>query len=418
MQKKRNGTEIVKEMTGGRHWWALKAAAIDAWIDTLPTSTKDYQYGPLASIGEPWDGASDITVYPTEFAKGITITGGKIAHFLDEIANIIDRSQIERIRKPTAADVRVCKSFIGNGTCIVFDIDFIDFIFPVAMFSDPIFSSSISNPSVTHVVSRFMRLFSHVNKQRDAIARKERRLRDALEKTASAFCGDVSPLWLRRSPMPACEALRHFNKYCYNISMIMLDSNLEWTPVSDDSIYTKRDVSNNYSFHFKQQKIRSKKLTLLDEWGSEGFVTEEALSLLIERNVCPKFALDTLRKIHSSSEAIKIDFCNEQLGKFMRLFNNIRLFNGVIEPYFNFENGNYCSGFLTLSNLLPETILACLKGKKLKQIIDHPAFNKSESVVSKVITEFDQIRLKHKVKLHTIESACRIFESQPVSQST
>ncbi len=416
MQKKRNGIEIVNEMTGGRHWWALKAAVIDAWAETLPSSTKEYQYGPLASIGKPWDGASDMTVYPTEFSEGISIPSHEITHFLEQIGNIIDRSQIERIRKPTAADVRTCKSFVGNGTCIAFDIDFIDFIFPIAMFSDPIFSNSISNPSVGQVVSQCMRLISHADKQRDAIARKEGRLRDALEKTASAFCGDVSPLWLRRSPIPACEAPRNLNKYCYNISMITLDSNLEWTPVSDDSIYTKRDILNNYSFYSKQQKVRSERLNRLKDLGSEAFVTEEALSLLIEHNVCPQFALDNLQKINSSGESINLDFLTEKRSHLIRIFNNIRLFNGAIEPYFNFPNGNYSSGSLTLSNLLPETVIACLKGGKLKQIIDHPAFNKSKSVVSNVITEFDQVRLTHKVKLHSIENACRIFKSQLVCE--
>lgn len=401
MLQQKNGAEIVAEMAEGRAWWRLSAADIKPWSDMFTPSTLDPLENPTAWIGTPWDQKSDVTL--RESTETI-IKARKIENILHKIRKYLTESQISKINLPTEFDVRICFGKWCRHEMVVIDIDLIDFILPLGISSMAEVGPCAMDTS--QIASKFVQFIKLADQKRAIISRKEVRFREALENTVSKLNTGASPLWLRRHPIPADADQSEFNDYCYAISYIELDQNLHWSPRSDGSIYTKKEITEYYSYFYKDQRKRAQRVSLLDAYNTEGLVSDVALALLVEHGISPRKALLNAKAAVLDGEQYEIGQSREKNRAI------IYLQDGALEVHLAFDGGNYSSGNLTLFRAFPDTIVACLKGRRLGDIVGHPAFMASKAVARTVSTDFGQLNIRHDVKMHTIEEASQIYQQR------
>lgn len=208
---------LVVDMTADRNWWRLRAADVESLVSRSGGSSVRWSRNRIEWVGVSWDGASPLRV--GEHA----VVGGAIKRLLSQLEPKIEKLNVPSVRAPTAGDVRACAAGLGEHERLTIDVDFEDFILPIAIAATAFDGAPASLGSITEGVLRHVEAAA---RNREPIARREAALRRALEETSQRIGAGCAPLWLRLDPAafderPDLSLSRH-----YKLVMTVLDDSL------------------------------------------------------------------------------------------------------------------------------------------------------------------------------------------------
>jgi hypothetical protein len=395
MGKHIDGTAIVAGLAHGRPWWKLGARDVAPWARSLhPSATRD-RVSCIEWAGDEWNGASDIQV------RDHVVPGADVMLLIEELRRLLSQTQIDCIALPDAGSVRQNLTGIGPRQALTFDFDFGDFVLPLCIeerhFGHPPYDS------MTAVAVRMIEILFTAVRDRRRIAKRELRLRLALEETVARIGNGAAPLWLRMDSFLIDNDPRNLATSPYLMLLLRLDSCLEWSPLGDERIHTVKQIRAYHGFEAPRHRRRAQVLNEQTATGSRGSISEIALSLIEEQGLEPS---DVFEQVHSATlagERWSVQFVRNGQAEVLYFED------GAVHASIRFDGGHYNAGRLTLWGDYPETLATAAKGRPLASFVDHPAFLATGVKVSSASSTSEAMDLKHKIRLIPLEAALRKF---------
>ncbi|MEG4930202.1 hypothetical protein QUA99_25240 [Microcoleus sp. F10-B2] len=373
-------------------WWKIHASDIHPWVQSLTPAAKEWASRNLRLIGTPWDGRSDVSVGFSD--KSQIISAEKIRDVLSRLNSYINYNPELQVQPVNAENVRLYSEnyYLDNAICI--DIDMTDYILPIG-----ITYADICRPN-THsegfILENMIELIQRARSLHKKIVDKETRFRRTLEEVSVNIGNGVLPVWLRRNAISLSEDRSYFVEMPYVMVLVTLDQNLLWFPEGHDSVKNVKTIRSYYNYIRKTQCDRLDRLMNIAQSESIGMVSDVALATI------DHLGLDlvaTYEKAREHALETKNDYLSFKLGAYEdRLYWR----DGVLDLMIIFKTGIYHKGQLQMLVNMPETVIAALKGRRLAEVVDHPAFAKVGMTIKSVSAD-QGITLKHSVTLYPVE---------------
>lgn len=357
------GAEIVKNlpavMTADRDWWRLRAGDVESLALRSGGSPVRWSRNRIEWAGVSWDGASPLRV--GEHA----VAGGAINRLLSQLKPKIEKLNIPSVQAPTAGDVRTCAAGLAEEERLTIDVDFEDFIFPIAVGATAFVEAPALLDSVTEGVMRHIEAAAW---NREPIARREAALRRALEETSKRIGLGCTPVWLRLDPVAFDERPNPPFSRHYKLVMTVLDDSLSPSLSLPDAVWTVADIRAHRRLHVHAQRRRAAALSAFRKSGSGGTMTETSLALV------DALGLDPFETLHSAHVARIRDPRGALHIEKWGCTNSLSWIEGVLRTSIQFPQGQYDDGELTLNGDHPDSLALACEGRPLTAIIEHPAF--------------------------------------------
>jgi hypothetical protein len=278
---------------------------------------------------------------------------------------------------------------------LTIDFDFGEFILPISI-RDFVLADK-QKASVQGIAASMLGIIERAEKLQDKLARREIRMREALEASAAKLGSGVAPLWLRMEPVPVFEELRDLTRRRYNLLLVTLNECLMWSPISDVAVDSMTKIRGLYSSYSQQQRVRAARLAELEASGSEGWISEVALAMIEERGLNPRVVFEQARQSSLADRNGAIEF-NRNGDREMLSYRD-----GALVAMFSFPGGAYSHGTLFLDGQYPETLASAGKGQPLSKFVDHPALCATGVKVRKAQSLLSALMLDHTVCMIPLE---------------
>ncbi len=371
---------LVVDMTADRNWWRLRASDVESLVSRSGGSSVRWSRNRIEWVGVSWDGASPLRV--GEHA----VAGGDIKRLLSQLKPKIEKLNVPSIRAPTAGDVRACAAGLAEHEHLTVDVDFEDFILPIAITATAFDGAPASLGSITEGVLRHVEAAA---RNREPIARREAALRRALEETSQRIGAGCAPLWLRLDPAAFDERPDPSLSRHYKLVMTVLDDSLSSSPSVPDAAWTVADIRDHLRLHGHAQRRRTVARSALQKSGSRGTMTEISLALV------RALGLDPFEALHSAHVARIQDPRGALHIRRWGCTNSLSWIEGVLRTSIQFPQGRYDDGELTLYGDHPDSLALACEGRPLTAIVDHPAFGADEFRISSAEMSDDGLWLCH-----------------------
>lgn len=371
---------LVVDMTADRNWWRLRAADVESLVSRSGGSSVRWSRNRIEWVGVSWDGASPLRV--GEHA----VACGAIQRLLTQLKPKIEKLNVPSVRVPTAGDVRACAAGLAENERLTIDVDFEDFILPIAIAATAFDSPPDALNSVTEGVLRHVEAAA---RNRKPIARREAALRRAVEGTSNRIGSGCMPLWLRLDPAAFDERPDPTFSRHYKLVMTVLDDSLSSSPSVPDAVWTVADIRDHLRLHGYAQRRRTVALSALRKSGSRGTMTEISLALV------RALGLDPFEALHSAHVARIKDPRGALHIRRWGCTNSLSWIEGVLRTSIQFAQGQYDDGELTLYGDHPDSLALACVGRRLTAIMDHPAFGASDLRISTASPWDDGLCLCH-----------------------
>ena len=367
-------------MTADRDWWRLTAGDIDTLASQNGGSSARWSRNRIEWAGVAWDGASPLRI--GEHA----VAGGAISRSLSQLKLKIEKLNVPHVKAPTVGDVRACAAGLAEEERLTIDVDFEDFILPIAIGATAFDGAPASLGFVTDGVLRHVEAAA---RNRAPLARREAALRRALEETSKRIGGGCAPLWLRLDPAAFDERPDPSFSRHYKLVMTILDDSLSTSPSLPDAVWTVGDVRDHWRLHNHAQRRRAGALSAFRNSGSIGAMTETSLALV------RALGLDPFETLQSAYAARTRDPQGALQIRRWGCTNSLSWIEGVLRTTIQFPQGRYDNGELTLYGDHPDSLALACEGRPLTAIMDHPAFRASDLRISSASITDDGLCLCH-----------------------
>jgi hypothetical protein len=360
-----NGIDIVRRLAGGRQWWRMRASDLAPWLKKLPTSSARQSESCTDFVGDLWDGFSDLTVGETS---------------VDELGRGIEILQFTEVTPPDHTSVRQCRLGYGSARVLAIDVDFGSFVLPLCIKEKHL--RLHDDASVASSAAGMLALIAQVHDRKDAVTKRELRLRRTVEETVGRIGHGAAAIWFRMDPLPFDDVVSSITYRPYVLLLVTLNDQLIWAPVGTRHITTTKAIRDHCGDYRRTQRRRNAALAIIQEHG--------------------------LRPIDVFAEAAAL--AAEDRGAGVRFTHGARhetLYHreGTLVPIMGFDGGHYVDGTLTLPGNYPEMMASGVKGKPVSSIVGHPAFRRSGVAVKGGEWHSDRLSFQVKDELIPIEVA-------------
>ncbi|MES3150833.1 hypothetical protein [Sphingomonas faeni] len=371
---------LIADMPASRAWWRLRAADADSLASRSGGSSVRWSRNRIEWVGKPWDGASALRV--GEHA----VAGGAIKRLLSQLKPKIEKLDVPSVKAPTAGDVRACVAGLAEDERLAIDVDFEDFILPIAIAATAFDGPPASLGFITEGVLRHVEAAA---RNREPIARREAALRRAVEETSKRIGAGCTPLWLRLDPAAFDERPDPPFSRHYKLVMTVLDDSLSSSPSLPDAVWTVADIRDHQRLHGHAQRRRKAALSAFRKSGSSGTMTETSLALV------QALALDPFETLQSAHVARIRDPSGALHIRRWGCTNSLSWIEGVLRTSIQFPQGQYDDGELTMYGDHPDSLALACEGRPLTAIMDHPAFGARDLMVTSASFSDDGLCLCH-----------------------
>lgn len=386
----RTGSEIVADMANGRPWWKLRACDIRPWVKSLHPSATQELVSRTEWIGDDWNGRSDIRV-------GDAVVSGAHANLLIDLINEHLPAIAGAVQTLDGSSLRQALYGPGARQCLAIDFDLGEFVLPVAIDeSDLRKESRMPLPAIAEQVLTIVR---KAVEQRDAILRRETKMRCAFDETVTGIGDGAGALWMRMDPIRCSDKVRFLTQQDYQLVMVILDRTLDWVPVGSQRVYTVKDV-REYGFLAGNQRNRAQAILRLDADNSKGWVGEVALALINEHQLDASEVFDQVRGAARNDFRGAVDFLRD--GKRERLHYR----DGIVHAYFEVDGGHYHDGCLTIWGDFSPLAAREIIGRPLSSFVHHPLLLATNAKVERVEARSEALDLWH-TRVIPVEQAAR-----------
>lgn len=384
-------------------WWRRQAGEIASIATQTEGSRAKWLHDRNGSAGVPWDGRSELPV-----GDGV-LKGSDLQQFVAHLKPAIESLSPSRVAAPTSRDVRVAVVGLEQLMTLVIDVDFHDFLLPLAIRTN----RSVGGPRA--LISNVKEILGHIEaaeRVRGIVSRREATLRRAVEDISARIDGGCIPLWLRMDPISVTEAPPHLSSRHYRMVTTLIDDSLSSSASPPEPIWTVADIRDHQRLHGRSQKRRMAALSALQQSGSVGTMTEISSALLRAANLEPLAALETAR-------AARVEDRHGDL-RFRRwsCLNILTWIEGVLRTSIEFKGGWYSDGQLTLHGNYPASLAAAATGRPLASIMDHPAFRTSGVKIANATTDDDALNLFHADRLILSDGSMASVARKRTAQQT
>lgn len=361
-------------------WWRLRAGDIEAMLSRSAGPSARWSDRLIEWSGTSWDGTSALQVGDD------WVAGEDISLLLSQLNFKIAQLGLDGVRAPTVRDVRACAGGPDERERLTVDIDFEDFILPIAIDASAFGGGTSSlSPSVDGVIRHVLA----ATRTRRSVSRREAVLRRALEETSARIGGGCAPLWLRMDPIPSDRHPRLHSTSCYKMVTTLLNDSLSASPSLPEAVWTVGDIRDHWRLHDRVQRRRKTMASELVDTGSSGAMTEVSLSLIRAARLDPFATLQTAHAARIQKESGEVKF--QRWG----CLNILSWIDGVLRTSIQFEQGSYEDGELMLHGDYPASLALASMGRPLSTIVDHPAFRASGVVVTNANITEEAFYLSH-----------------------
>jgi hypothetical protein len=369
-------------------WWRRQAGDIETIASRVGGSSRRWTGNLVEWSGVSWDGTSALRVGTEE------ICGPALVQLLSRLRHDIQRLEVPFVTAPRLRDVRVCLAGSYERESLILDVDFHNFILPIAVDGHAFGGSAAS---LDLILEGVMRQIDAAARVRRGIARREAALRAALMTTSTRIRGECAPLWLRMDPVPADRRPDPPLHRYYKMVTTLLDDSLSPSPSPPEAIWTVADIRDHWRLHGHVQQRRTAARTSLRVSGSIGAMTETSLALVRAAGLEPFATTEAAR-------VARIKDADGGLGfRGWGCQNILNWVEGVLRTSIRFEQGRYDDGGLTLYGDYPASLALGSEGRQLTTIMDHPAFRTADCrILSAVVTE-GEFQLRHHDRVIPLE---------------
>lgn len=371
MNKRLNGLQIVAELAGTGEWWRLQAERIRNWVSDLPTSATMEMISRTEWIGDPWDASSNVSVGNPSYPE--VVSAKDLASLLAKLRRGIRSMGVDGIVPPDQSSVRVALCS-NTRSAVIIDVDFGDFILPISI--DGVGWRNRRKPSLKEIAEGMLGILEGAIAIRSRLAQRDAGMRRAFEQTMTRIGEGAAPLWMRLAPVPHYEDASCLPYMQYVMLMVTLNDSLIWAPSGTERVHTVKDVRDYYGYMFREHRARAATIRDLEMRGSAGSVSEVALALIEEHGLNPVKVFQDA--VAAAMADIRAGVSFDRSGRTETLYYR----DGVVFAAFGFEGGHFYRDTLTLWGDYPETVVEGLKGRRLADIVDHPALVASGAAVS------------------------------------
>ena len=385
--ERHDGEVVAALLRRGKPWWEIRVSDINELVRTLPPAARADWVNGGDWIGHEWAGVGDVAIGSTLVERD----------YLAELRRWLRSLLQERAhRGPLPLNdpaFRVCRGYAGR-MCLAIEFDIGGTVVPIGLYehdlvrTDPAGIASM----VINTAIRVCWLRPNLLERRSAAAE------DFAAQLASNGARAM-PLFLRLQALPYNSHPKYLPTMRFATGALMLDETLTWAPAAAGEIAGTTSLSGHWRWKVRQHRRRAGVLRQLESLGSEGFISEMAVSLAQEHGLAPHTALRKAKAAALMKRRGTVDLTRNNRRE------SLRWRDGCISSFIDVGIGEYCDGHLVLRGEYPETLATAFVGRRLSSIVDHPAFRRTDPKVTSVIRGDGHLILRHAVRKVTVEQA-------------
>jgi hypothetical protein len=398
-----------------RQWWQLNMAQVKQRATYLAwPGHRDYR--PPTALD--WNDRGML-----EFG-GMEIPREEIERLLFELRRRITDKGLPVSQLPDMDCVRlgIAQDEICSGLLIV-DVDLGEFILPVAADEEAIRNER----SLSDLAAGMAGVIEWVDGERDEILERELKFREIVRDAASNSAGGMVPLWLRMRPWE--PSVIHLADPEYSLITLELDEDLIWSLNERGVDHEARLLG--YVENAETLQRRSAAKAVIERTGF-GLVCNVALALMDEHALSPT---QIFADLHQARICERVEKCGASLALMnqyrmtgRQVFEDMHgarlaerpgslditsdgareilfLRDGVVQLMIEFDGGSYLSGSLKLFGEYPLSVEISSKGRKLNEVVEHPAFKRAGVVISECRSSKAGLNLLHEFRTTLISEA-------------